>query len=67
MEILVNGERVTLENGSATVAGLLQALGYIGETFAVALNGEFVARTLYGDTSLSEGDNLDIVAPVVGG
>ncbi|WP_226667137.1 sulfur carrier protein ThiS [Microbulbifer aggregans] len=67
MEITVNGEQVTLEKNSGTVAGLLQTLGYIGETFAVALNGDFVARATYGETPLNDGDSLDIVAPVVGG
>lgn len=37
------------------------------EPFAVALNGEFVSRSLYEQTILAEGDKLDIVAPVGGG
>lgn len=37
------------------------------EPFAVALNGEFVSRSRYKETALSEGDTLDIVAPVGGG
>ena len=36
-------------------------------SFAVALNGEFVPRSRYGETLLADGDELDIVAPVGGG
>ena len=37
------------------------------QTFAIALNGEFVPRTQYAEVTLSEGDALDIVSPVGGG
>ncbi|MBB5213149.1 sulfur carrier protein ThiS [Microbulbifer hydrolyticus] len=66
MQLLVNGENVTV-NECDTVATLLQHLGYRGETFAVARNGDFVPRADYADTRLNHGDSLDIVAPVVGG
>nr|WP_010131591.1 sulfur carrier protein ThiS [Microbulbifer agarilyticus] len=66
MQLLVNGENVNLNDG-ASVAALLQQLGYTGETFAVAVNGDFVPRATYDETTLSAGDQLDIVAPVVGG
>lgn len=66
MQLLVNGERVDIESGKS-LSELLQQLGYRGETFAVALNGDFVSRGTYEQTSLSAGDSLDIVAPVVGG
>lgn len=67
MQIMVNGKSVAIPGGNETVAALLQRLGYSGETFAVALNGDFVARTTYAEISLGDGDILDIVAPVVGG
>lgn len=66
MQLLVNGETITA-NENDTVAEILQKLGYTGETFAVAHNGDFVPRGTYGDTPLTPGDSLDIVAPVVGG
>lgn len=66
MQIVINGEAQQVQNAS-TVAELLQQLGYRGNQFAVALNGEFVQRASYGQNTLSEGDMLDIVAPVVGG
>lgn len=36
-------------------------------SFAVALNGEFVPRSCYGEKILADGDQVDIVAPVGGG
>ncbi|WP_226705062.1 sulfur carrier protein ThiS [Microbulbifer elongatus] len=66
MQLLVNGESISLPEG-ATVAALIQQLGYSGETFAVALNGDFVPRASYEQAALNTGDSLDIVAPVVGG
>lgn len=65
MHVKVNGE--TIETEQADLAGLLRELGYRGETFAVAINGDFVPRAQYAQTPLGEGDSLDVVAPVVGG
>ncbi|WP_428818630.1 sulfur carrier protein ThiS [Microbulbifer sp. MCCC 1A16149] len=66
MQLLVNGETVTAKQGD-TVAAILEQLGYSGETFAVACNGDFVPRGTYDEARLKPGDRLDIVAPVVGG
>ncbi|WP_078084141.1 sulfur carrier protein ThiS [Microbulbifer mangrovi] len=66
MQLLVNGETVTAKEGD-TVAAILEQLGYRGETFAVACNGDFVPRGSYDETRPNSGDSLDIVAPVVGG
>lgn len=35
--------------------------------FAVAINGEFVPRSRYANTRLTDGDLVDIVSPVGGG
>lgn len=67
MQLMVNGEPIAVQHSDPTVAELLQQLGYNGNTFAVALNGDFVARAMYTNVALNDGDNLDIVAPVVGG
>lgn len=40
---------------------------YGEQKLAVAINGEFVPRSRYGDIALQEGDQLDIVKPVGGG
>lgn len=65
IRVRVNGE--TTESEQADLAGLLRELGYSGDTFAVAVNGDFVPRARYTQTRLRDGDSLDVVAPVVGG
>ncbi|MFC6635202.1 sulfur carrier protein ThiS [Microbulbifer taiwanensis] len=66
MQIFVNGEGHSFERPT-DLSNLLQQLGYSGETFAVALNGDFVPRASYLQTEIKDGDALDVVAPVVGG
>ncbi|SHG10720.1 sulfur carrier protein [Microbulbifer donghaiensis] len=66
MQIFINGEAKNIE-GPVDLNSLLRKLGYSGETFAVALNGEFVPRVSYLRTEIHDGDTLDVVAPVVGG
>ena len=66
MQIFVNGHAYRIEH-PVNLNNLLQQLGYCGETFAIALNGDFVPRTSYLHTEINDGDTLDVVAPVVGG
>ena len=60
-----NGERQDVE--AANVAALLQALGYEGGFFAVAVNGEVVRRARWAEATLSEGDRVEILTPRQGG
>lgn len=65
MEIQINQKAHSLPEG-ATVADALTAFG-ARPPFAVALNGQFVARAQHPARVLSPGDRLDIVHPVAGG
>jgi sulfur carrier protein len=65
MEIQINQKSLSLPDG-ATVADALAAFG-ARPPFAVALNGQFVARTQHPERALNAGDKLDIVHPVAGG
>ena len=66
MKVLINGEeRDVPEAGS--VMDVLRHSGYEGKSVAVALNGDFVTRSLYAETKLKENDALEIVAPMAGG
>ncbi|WP_233864889.1 sulfur carrier protein ThiS [Paraburkholderia adhaesiva] len=65
MDIHVNQKLLTLPDG-ATVADALTAYG-ARPPFAVALNGNFVARAQQGARALQAGDRIDIVSPVAGG
>jgi sulfur carrier protein len=66
IEIVLNGENRTLPP-TISVANALQLWGYRCEQIAIAINGEFVARTEYSTTLLRAKDFVDVVAPVQGG
>jgi sulfur carrier protein len=65
MKIKVNGETrvVTSKNISDT----LTELGFGDAKVATAVNEEFVATTLRQTYELTEGDRLEILAPMQGG
>ena len=64
MNISLNGE--PFEFHGQSVAELL-AVQMPPSPFAVAVNTEFVAKTTYAERALQDGDQVDIVRPVVGG
>ncbi len=65
MKVLVNQTLFHLNDG-ATLADALAAAP-VPPPFAAALNRQFVPKTNYGKTPLTEGDQIDLIAPVVGG
>ncbi|KVC30739.1 thiamine biosynthesis protein ThiS [Burkholderia pseudomultivorans] len=65
MDIQINQQTLTLPDG-ATVADALAAYG-ARPPYAVALNGNFVARMQHAARALAAGDKLDVVHPVAGG
>ncbi|GLU34429.1 sulfur carrier protein ThiS [Trinickia caryophylli] len=65
MVIHVNQKPLALPEG-ASVADALAAFG-ARPPFAVAVNGQFVARAQHAQRALAAGDRLDIVHPVAGG
>lgn len=66
MQITVNGAARELPAG-LTVAGLIELLGYAGKRVAVERNGEIVPKSRHADTSLQDGDQIEIVVAVGGG
>src|SRR5688500_6319044 len=66
IELSVNGEMKRVP-ASIDVAGLLDVLTLTGKKVAVERNGEIVPRSLYNNTTLVQGDKLEIVVAVGGG
>ncbi len=66
MRLTINGEDRTIET-AATVTDLLGELGITATKVAVERNLEIVPKTAYGDTSLVDGDKLEIVHFIGGG
>ena len=66
MELVVNGKSMRCAKGM-TLLGLLGELGLAPEAIVVERNAEFVQRSQYGDTALSDGDTLELIQFVGGG
>jgi sulfur carrier protein len=66
VNVVINGEKQTIQTDQ-TVEDLLNVLGYEGQSFAVAVEGEFVPREKYGSRIINEGEQIEIVAPMQGG
>ena len=65
MKLIVNGARI--EAQSTTLAALLVELGHGEARVATALNEDFVPAAARDDTTLADGDRVEIVAPRQGG
>jgi sulfur carrier protein len=65
MKILVNG--AWRETHSAELARALEELGYGASVVSTAVNGEFVGVSQRARTVLTEGDRLEVLAPMQGG
>lgn len=66
MQLIVNGEPITVEN-ALDIAALVGSLGVDMRKVAVELNLEIVPRSLYATTMLADNDRIEIVQFVGGG
>jgi thiamine biosynthesis protein ThiS len=69
MKLHINGDERTFSNTPApfTLTTLVESLGMKPDRVAVELNREIVARDRWAETTLNEGDQLEIVHFVGGG
>ena len=65
MRVIVNGEE--REISSSSVGALLGELDYEGTHFAIALNYDVVPKSLWAETTLKAGDEIEIITPRQGG
>lgn len=65
MTIVLNGE--VHETASATLAALLREIELDEAVVATALNGEFIPAEAREDANISEGDRIEVLAPMQGG
>lgn len=65
MRLIVNGEPI--EAKATRVDALLGELDYAGSHLAVAVNYDVVPRARWAETSLNEGDAVEILTPRQGG
>lgn len=66
MKVWLNGEDV--EIAEATVAGVLRALGLqSGKGIALAIDGEVVPKSTWGEVAISSDQRIEVVKAVQGG
>lgn len=65
MTLFVNGEHITEK--FATLYDLCTFMTDDSEAVATAVNGEFIPKTRRQSTYLSDGDHIEIIAPLEGG
>ena len=66
MTLTLNDRPTELPEGT-NVAALLASLGFAERRVAVERNGDIVPRALYAETTLAEGDRIEVVQFVGGG
>lgn len=69
MKLHINGEERDFKtsSGLSTLAALIETLGMKSDRVAVELNREIIPHDRWPETSLKEGDRLEIVQFVGGG
>lgn len=65
MKVEVNGTMRVVR--AATLGDMLEELGFGGARIATAVNGDFVAASARAARPLSEGDRIEVLAPMQGG
>lgn len=70
MQLMLNDEMIEVEN-NLTISQLIEWLKTNDKleqkNFAIAVNMEFVPRSIYSETYLKENDKVEIVLPMQGG
>jgi thiamine biosynthesis protein ThiS len=67
MHLIVNGERIEVDDGRLTVEGLVALRGFKGTACAVEVNRSLVPRRERDARELRDGDVVEIVTLVGGG
>jgi sulfur carrier protein len=67
MKITINNEPLTVEGDSITVSKLLVMKRYTFRLRIVKINGEIISRDSYDDTTINEGDNVQVIYLMSGG
>ncbi|PLS21361.1 sulfur carrier protein ThiS [Neptunicoccus cionae] len=65
MKLQLNGAMI--ETQAKMLDGLLEEQGFTGAKIATAVNGEFVPASARATQSLSDGDLVEVLAPMQGG
>ena len=64
--LTINGEPHNLP-AALPLKALLDSLDNLPESYAIAVNTAFVPRSAYADTTIDEGDQVELLVPMQGG
>jgi sulfur carrier protein len=67
IKLFLNGTQQLYDLEQLDLISWLAAAGYRDGFFAVAINHEFIPRSLYHTVILKDGDEVDVVVPMQGG
>jgi thiamine biosynthesis protein ThiS len=67
MKLQINGEERSFDSATPTLAALVETLGMKPDRVAIELNRDIVPRDRWAETTLHEGDKLELVHFVGGG
>lgn len=66
MIIYINDKPCTLDS-SCTLKEMLEQREGIAAYVAIAINNQFVPKSMFSNTILCEGDRIDLIVPMQGG
>ncbi|KTD06209.1 thiamine biosynthesis protein ThiS [Legionella gratiana] len=66
MIIYINDQPLSLDS-SCTLQEVLDQKNNSAAHLAIAINNQFIPRTLFASTTLQEGDRIDLITPMQGG
>ncbi|KTD03281.1 sulfur carrier protein ThiS [Fluoribacter gormanii] len=66
MIIYINDKPYTLDS-SCTLQEMLEQREGIAAYVAIAINNQFVPKSMFSNTILCEGDRIDLIVPMQGG
>ncbi|WP_392537609.1 sulfur carrier protein ThiS [Legionella sp. 227] len=66
MIIYINDEPLTVD-ASSTLQAILEQKNGIAAHVAIAINNQFIPKSMFAETTLCEGDRIDLIVPMQGG
>ena len=64
--VILNGEKKSLV-AECNLAKAIADWQLANQTFAIAVNQQFIPKTTYTDTQLKDGDTIELLVPMQGG
>ncbi|PJC84944.1 thiamine biosynthesis protein ThiS [Vibrio sp. HA2012] len=67
MRVLVNGKPISLASRNISLLNLISEKSIAIEGCAIAINGHILPRNIWGETILTDGDQISLFQAIAGG